>query len=58
VVARRVLAADLVLETLVAAGSPVAAIDLLGAPGEAIGLAGCLERLALARAHLALDAAE
>ena len=45
-------------ETLVAAGSPAAAIDLLGAPGETIGLAGCLERLVLARAHLALDATE
>ena len=45
-------------ETLVATGSPAAAVDLLGAPGETIGLAGCLERVALARAHLALDAAE
>lgn len=41
-----------------AAGSPGAAIDLLGAPGEGIGLAGCLERVTLARAHLALDGAD
>ena len=45
-------------ETLVATGSPAAAVDLLGAPDETIGLAGCLERVALARAHLALDAAD